>query len=103
MSDPNPPRRSHPPLMDGLGKLCTEGKELAEYLWQVPKDEPARHKIVAILDQIAAEAANQGRNQTPRIREGLKTAARAAARPPPAASHASGFGRLVSRSQAAST
>ena len=54
MNDPNSPRRARPPLMDGLGKLCTEGKELADYLWQVPKDEPARHKILAILDEIAA-------------------------------------------------
>src|SRR2546430_7636085 len=74
MTDPNPPRRAQPPLMDGLGKLCTEGKELADYLWQVPKDEPARHKIVAILDQIAAEAAKQGRKEMPRICEELKTA-----------------------------
>ena len=37
MSDPNAPRRSQPPLMDGLGKLCTEGKELADYLWQAAK------------------------------------------------------------------
>jgi len=63
MNEPNPPRRSQPPLMDGLGKLCTEGKQLADYLWQVPKDEPARHKIVAILDQIAAEAGKQGRKR----------------------------------------
>src|SRR5438034_6416371 len=81
MSDPNPPRRSQPPLMDGLGKLCTEGKELADYLWQVPKDEPARHKIVAILDQIAAEAAKQGRKEMPRICEQLKTAAKASPSP----------------------
>src|SRR2546430_8892092 len=81
MSDPNPPRRSQPPLMDGLGKLCTEGKQLADYLWQGPKDEPARHKIVAILDQIAAEAGKQGRTEMPRICEQLKTAAKATPNP----------------------
>src|SRR3989454_9931321 len=94
MSDPNPPRRSQPPLMDGLGKLCTEGKELADYLWQVPKDEPARHKIVAILDQIAAEAAKQGRTEMPRICEELKTAAKATPSPQQVDALVSGFDRL---------
>src|SRR2546422_9384499 len=67
--------------MDGLGKLCTEGKQLADYLWQVPKDEPARHKILAILDQIGVEAAKQGRREMPRICEELKTAAKATPSP----------------------
>src|SRR5207249_11940289 len=82
MSDPNPPRRSQPPLMDGLGKLCTEGKELADYLWQVPKDEPARHKIVAILGQIAAAGAKQGRQEKPRHGEQLTTAPNRSPAPP---------------------
>src|SRR3989449_1062205 len=101
MNDPNPPRRSQPPLMDGLGKLCTEGKQLADYLWQVPKDEPARHRIVAILDQIAAEAGKQGRTGMPRICEELKPAAK----PPPSPQQVdvlvTGFDRLVNLWQAA--
>ena len=101
MSDRNPPRRSQPPLMDGLGKLCTEGKQLADYLWQVPKDEPARHKIVAILDQIAAEAAKQGRKEMPRICEELKTAAKASPSPQQVDVLVSGFDRLVHLWQAA--
>ena len=101
MHDPKPPRRAQPPLMDGLGKLCTEGKELADYLWQVPKDEPARHKIVAILDQIAAEAGKQGRNEMPRICEELKTAAKATPSPQQVDVLVSGFDRLVSLWQAA--
>src|SRR3989442_4120996 len=96
MSDPNPPRRLQPPLMDGLGKLCTDGKELPDYLWQVPKDEPARHKIVAILDQIAAEAGKQGRREMPRICEELKTAARATPSPQQVDVLVSGFDRLRS-------
>src|SRR2546422_6436987 len=95
MSDPNPPRRSQPPLMDGLGKLCTEGKELADYLWQVPKDEPARQKIIAILDQIAAEAGKQGRTEMPRICEELKTAAKASPSPQQVDVLVSGVDRLV--------
>src|SRR2546430_10335647 len=94
MSDPNPPRRSQPPLMDGLGKLCTEGKQLADYLWQGPKDEPARRKIVAILDQIAAEAGKPGRRGMPRICEELKTAAKTTPRPQQADALGTGFNPL---------
>src|SRR5213594_4030137 len=48
------PRRPQP-LLDTLGKLCTEGKEAADYLWQVPKDEAMRQKILDLLEQIAVE------------------------------------------------
>jgi len=101
MSDPNAPRRSQPPLLDGLGKLCTEGKQLADYLWQVPKDEAARHKIVAILDQIAAEGTKQGRKEMPRICDELRTAAKASPSPQQVDALVSGFDRLVSLWQAA--
>src|SRR2546427_12529982 len=75
------PRRSRPPLMDALGKLCTEGKEAADYLWQGPKDEAMRQKILDLLDQIAVESAKQGRKEMPRVCEELKTAAQASAGP----------------------
>ena len=101
MSEPNPPRRSQPPLMDGLGKLCTEGKQLADYLWQVPKDEAARQKIVTILDQIAAEGAKQGRKEMPRICAELKTAAKATPSPQQVDVLVTGFDRLVGLWQAA--
>ena len=101
MSDSNAPRRSQPPLLDGLGKLCTEGKQLADYLWQVPKDEAARQKIVAILDQIAAEATKQGRKEMPRICDELRTAAKASPSPQQVDVLVSGFDRLVSLWQAA--
>src|SRR2546428_14140747 len=74
------PRRPQP-LLDTLGKLCTEGKEAADYLWQVPKDEAMRQKILDLLDQIAVEGAQQGRKEMPRICEELKTAAQAGASP----------------------
>src|SRR2546427_18725 len=67
MSDPKAPRR--PPLMDALGKLCTDGKQLADYLWQVPSDAGVRQQILGILEQIAAESAKQGRREMPRICE----------------------------------
>jgi hypothetical protein len=98
MSDP---RRSQPPLMDALGKLCTEGKQLADYLWQVPKDEAARQQIIAILDQIRVEAAKQGRKEMPRICDDLATAAKASPSPQQVDVLVSGFDRLVNLWQAA--
>jgi len=100
-SDAPAPRRPHPPVMDALGKLCTEGKQLADYLWQVPKDEPARQQILALLDQIGAESAKQGRHEMPKICEELKTAARATPSPQQVDVLVSGFDRLVNLWQAA--
>src|SRR2546427_10038385 len=88
------PRRSRPPLMDALGKLCTEGKEAADYLWQVPKDEAMRQKILDLLEQIAVESAKQGRKEMPRICEELKTAAQASASPQQVDILVNGFDRL---------
>src|SRR2546430_11860193 len=62
--------------MDALGKLCTDGKQLADYLWQVPDDAAVRQQILGILEQIAVESAKQGRREMPRICEDLKTAAK---------------------------
>src|SRR2546428_8171651 len=76
MGDPNAPRRFQPPLLDALGKLCTDGKQLADYLWQVPDDAGARQKILDILEQIAQESAKQGRRGMPRISEELRAAAK---------------------------
>ena len=101
MSDPNAPRRAQPPLLDTLGKLCTEGKQLADYLWQVPKDDGARQKILTLLDQIAGEAAKQGRKEMPRICEELTTAAKASPSPQQVDVLVSGFDRLMSLWQAA--
>ena len=101
MSTPDAPRRPQPPLMDALGKLCTEGKELADYLWQVPKDESARQQILHILDQIAAESAKQGRKEMPRICDELKTAAKASPSPQQVDVLVNGFDRLVSLWRAA--
>jgi len=100
MSDPSPPRRPQPPLMDALGTLCTEGKQLAEYLWQVPKDEAARQQIIVILDQIAAAGTKQGRREMPRICEELRTAAKASASPQQVDLLVSGFDRLMGLWQA---
>ena len=84
-----------------LGKLCTEGKEAADYLWQVPKDEAMRQKILDLLEQIAVESAKQGRKEMPRICEELKTAAQASASPQQVDILVNGFDRLVHLWQAA--
>ena len=101
MSDPNEPRRAPPPVLDALGQLCTEGKQLADYLWQVPDDATVRQRIVAVIDQIAAESAKQGRREMPRICDELKTAAKASPSPQQVDLLVNGFDRLVSLWQAA--
>lgn len=94
--DPTPaPRKPSTPLMDRLGKLCAEGKESAEYLWQVPHDEEVRQKIVTLLTEIRAEAAKQNRNEMGRIAGELETAARASASPQQVQLLQDGFDRLM--------
>src|SRR3989442_1094067 len=56
-------RRPQPPLLDTLGKLCTEGKEAADYLWQGPKDKAMRQKILDLPDQIAVESGKPDRDR----------------------------------------
>ncbi len=95
MPEPKDPRRSRVPVLDTLGTLCTEGKQTAEYLWQVPKDEAARAKIAGLLQQIAAEAAKQGRKEMARIVQELLPAARASASPQQVELLVDGFDRLT--------
>jgi hypothetical protein len=87
--------------MDALGKLCTEGKQLADYLWQVPDDAGVRERILTIIDQIAAESAKQGRREMPRLVEELKVAAQASPSPQQVDLLVDGFDRLVKLWQAA--
>jgi hypothetical protein len=100
MHDPKA-RGSRPPLLDALGKLCVRGKELADYLWQVPDDASARAEIVTLLDQIAAESLKQGRREMPRICEDLATAAKASPSPQQVDLLVNGFDRLYHLWQAA--
>src|SRR3954453_6613383 len=78
---PRPPRAARQPLMDHLGQLCADGKQSAEYLWQVPKDAAVRQKILEILSQIGTESTKQGRKEMPKIAEELKIAAQATPSP----------------------
>lgn len=95
------PRPSRVPLLDSLGKLCADGKQTAEYLWQVPDDAAARQKIVTMLEQIAAEATRQGRKEMGRIVAELLPAARATPSPQQVDLLVDGFDRLTKLWQAA--
>src|SRR5213592_4105845 len=101
MTDPHAPHRPPPRLLDSHRKLCTEVKDLASYLWQVPHDEGARQKILELLDRITAESAKQGRREMPSICEELKVAARASPSPQQVDLLVNGFDRLVNLWQAA--
>jgi hypothetical protein len=97
MSDEPIPRRRKaiPPLMDRLGELCRDGKEAAEYLWQVPHDDETRGKVAAMLVEIQAEAAKQNRGEMGRIATELATAAQASPSPQQVAILQDGFERLT--------
>jgi hypothetical protein len=87
--------------MDSLGQLCADGKQSAEYLWQVPKDAAVRQKILEILNQIGTESTKQGRREMPRLVEELKVAAQATPSPQQVDVLVDGFDRLMKLWQAA--
>src|SRR5882672_12857695 len=101
MSDPQSPKRRRAPLMDRLGQLCADGKQAAEYLWQVPKDVAVRQQILDILTRIGIESAKQGRKEMPRLVEELKIAAQATPSPQQVDVLVDGFDRLTKLWQAA--
>jgi len=94
MPDPKDQRKSRVPLLDALGKLISEGKQSADYLWQVPDDQTERAKIANLLDQISAEGTKQGRKEMPKIAEELKTALKASPSPQQVDLLVNGFDRL---------
>jgi len=87
--------------LDALGRLCTDGKATAEYLWQVPDDTSARLKIVGLLEQIAGESAKEGRKEMGRICAELVPAAKASPSPQQVELLVDGFDRLLKLWQAA--
>lgn len=93
MGDPTSSRRN-PPLLDALGKLCVEGKQAADYLWQVPDDAGVRQRILEILDQVETESRGQGRREMPQVAIELKIAARASPSPQQVDLLVNGFDRL---------
>ena len=101
MPDPQKPRHTRQPLLDALGTLCTEGKQSADYLWQVPDDAAVREKILAILEQIAVESKKQGRREMPKLAEELKVIAQKSPSPQQVDMLVNGFDRLLQLWQAA--
>jgi hypothetical protein len=94
--EPTPrPRRPIPPLMDRLGELCRDGKEAAEFLWQVPDDQETRQKIAGMLAEIQDLAQKQNRREMGRIAAELATAAQASPSPQQVAILQDGFERLT--------
>src|SRR3989449_11504898 len=81
MNDPKAPRPSRQPLMDALGQMCADGKETAEFLWQVPKDAAPRPKIMNLLIQIGIQNLKQGRHEMPRLGEERKIGGQASPSP----------------------
>ena len=92
MSDPRPRRPA--PQLDALGKLCVEGKQAADYLWQVPDDAKVRQRIQEIVDLVEKESRGQGRTEMPKGCEDLKIAARASPSPQQVDLLVNGFDRL---------
>jgi hypothetical protein len=87
--------------MDPLGQMCADGKEAAEYLWQVPKDAAMRARILDLLTQIGVESAKQGRHEMPKVVADLKIAAQATPSPQQVELLVDGFDRLYKLWQAA--
>ncbi|MFQ5549730.1 MAG: hypothetical protein ACE5FJ_00660 [Gemmatimonadales bacterium] len=56
-----------PPLLDAVGRLCKQGKDVADYLFQVPDDEAQRTRLREILDQIQADKSMANRKELPKL------------------------------------
>ena len=87
--------------MDPLGQMCADGKQTAEFLWQVPKDAAARQRILELLTRIGIESTKQGRREMPKLVEELKVAAQASPSPQEVDMLVDGFDRLTKLWQAA--
>jgi hypothetical protein len=81
--------------MDRLGELCRDGKEAAEYLWQVPHDDEVRARVAELLAQIGTEAGRQNRREMARIVGEMAPAAGASASPQQVEILQDGFERLT--------
>ncbi len=57
-----------------IGQLCSEGQDIATYLFQVPNDPGQRKRVREILDTLAAHRAIANRKEFPQIVAGMKAA-----------------------------
>ena len=95
MSDQQPtPQRKSEPLLDSLGKAIAEGRDAAEFLWQVPDDADTRDRMVVVLEFIQSDTTKKGRREMPKICEELLVALRATPSPQQVDLLQTGFDRL---------
>ncbi len=97
LGSPNPPRGP----VDALGKLLFEGKDVTDYLFQVPDDESQRERLRGILTEVIAEARAGGHHELPRIAAEVKAVLDEAPSAPGAGMLQAGFDRLLRLWQAA--
>lgn len=63
-----PPReRRRQPLLDDLGKVIVEGRDAADFLWQVPDDSSTRVRLRELIALIRDLSAARGRREMPVI------------------------------------
>ncbi len=91
------------PLLDALGKMISDGKDAASYLWQVPDDEGTRSRLAQLLQEIREESAKKGRREMPKLCDELLTALRASPSPQQVDLLQDGFDRLYKLWGAAKT
>jgi hypothetical protein len=82
-------------LLDPLGKLCFEGQDVANYLFQVPDDASQWDRIRSIVDAILIEAAKTTRRELPAIAKEMKEALTQAPSVMVAEQLMSGFDRMT--------
>lgn len=58
--------------MDGLGRLCLEGQDVASYLFQVPHDERQWLRLREIVEHIVQAAAKTPLRELPAIAQEMQ-------------------------------
>jgi hypothetical protein len=77
-----PPRdRRSQPLLDDLGKAIVEGRDAADFLWQVPDDSSTRARLRELIALIRDRSAARGRREMPVICDEMLTALNASPSP----------------------
>ena len=97
---PDRPKRREP-VLDALGKLISEGKDAASFLWQVPEDRATRSQLQRVLAEVREISAKQGRREMPKLCDELLLALRASPSPQQVDLLQDGFDRLYKMWEAA--
>ncbi len=67
MENKKEPRKAGAFLVQGLGTLCLEGRDVASYLFQVPTDQKQWARLRQIVDRIIEAASKLGMRELPAI------------------------------------